>query len=238
MSSTNLKFDSRNALALAAVAAIMTLFWLRAAPAADNNGVVVPVASTTLVADNDTGTAVLAGGCFWGMEEVFRHVKGVNNVVSGYAGGTREHANYRDSSSGRYGDAEAVRIRYDPSQISYSDLLQVYFSVAHDPTQVNRQGPDRGPQYRSQIFASNESQARVARAYIHQLEAAGVFDKPIATKISVGKNFFEAEAYHQNYAQRHPNSLYIRINDAPKVAALKKHFTRRYREQSAAFVAN
>ncbi|MGB7754772.1 MAG: peptide-methionine (S)-S-oxide reductase MsrA [Salinisphaera sp.] len=176
-------------------------------------------------------TAVLAGGCFWGMEAVFSHVKGVTNVVSGYAGGDKAHANYSDSSSGRYGDAEAVRITYDPSKIRYAELLQIYFSVAHDPTQVNRQGPDRGSQYRSEIFATTADQARVARAYIKQLDGAKVFDEPIATKVSVGEKFFPAESYHQNYAVKHPNSYYLRVNDEPKVAALKTRFPARYTSQ-------
>lgn len=175
-----------------------------------------------------TAQAVLAGGCFWGMEAVFSHVKGVTNVVSGYAGGDKAHANYADSSSGRYDDAEAVRVTYDPSQISYADLLQIYFAAAHDPTQKNRQGPDVGPQYRSEIFAANADQARVANAYIKQLQGAHVYDAPIATSVSTGKSFFPAEAYHQNYALAHPNSMYLRINDEPKVEALSKRFPDRY----------
>lgn len=199
---------------------------------ASTYGVSVPPAATPVPSSNSgLQTTVLAGGCFWGMEEVFQHVKGVTDVVSGYAGGTRAHANYRDSSSGRYGDAEAVRITYDPSRISYTDLLQIYFSVAHNPTEVDRQGPDVGPQYRSEIFAANSEQARVARAYIRQIDASRVFDAPIATRVAEHQSFFPAEAYHQNYAQRHPESLYLRINDAPKVAALKSRFAKRYRAQ-------
>lgn len=195
------------------------------------SGVTLPSAKTTLdVKGDEPQTAVLAGGCYWGMEEVFQHVKGVTDVVTGYAGGTKEHANYTDSSSGLYGDAEAVRISYDPSQVSYTDLLLIYFSVAHDPTQVDRQGPDVGPQYRSEIFATSADQARVARAYVRQLDEAGVFDKQVATKITEQQNFFPAEAYMQDYARRHPESLYIRINDAPKVAALKARFPDRYHD--------
>ncbi|KEZ76187.1 peptide-methionine (S)-S-oxide reductase MsrA [Salinisphaera hydrothermalis] len=199
-------------------------------------GANIPPAQAHL-ADTSGGeaTAVLAGGCFWGMEEVFSHVKGVTNVVSGYAGGDKAHANYRDSSTGRYGDAEAVRITYDPAKIRYADLLQIYFSVAHDPTQVNRQGPDRGPQYRSEVFAANDDQARVARAYIRQLDAAKVFRAPIATKVSVGDKFFPAESYHQNYAVKHPDSYYLQVNDEPKVKALKTRFPARYR---SGFVEN
>lgn len=193
-------------------------------------GTAVPAPQDHLLhaAGQNSAQAVLAGGCFWGMELVFSHVKGVNNVVSGYAGGDKAHANYADSSSGRYGDAEAVRITYDPSKISYGELLRIYFSVAHDPTELNRQGPDAGPQYRSEVFAANADQARVARAYIKQIDAAKVFAKPIVTKVSVGEPFFPAEAYHQNYAIRHPDSLYIRWNDLPKLRALEHRYPRRY----------
>jgi peptide-methionine (S)-S-oxide reductase len=156
--------------------------------------------------------------------------------VAGYADSTKAHANYPDSSTGQYSDAEAVRITYDPSRISYADLLRIYFSVAHNPTEIDRQGPDTGPQYRSEIFAANTAQARVARAYIRQIKKAGVFDAPIATQVTLHKalatqhkSFYPAEAYHQNYALRHPDSLYIRTYDAPKVAALKARFAQRYR---------
>jgi peptide-methionine (S)-S-oxide reductase len=205
-------------------------FW-HSTTAAAGSGVTLPPAKTTLnVKGDEPQTAILAGGCYWGMEEVFQHVKGVTDVVTGYAGGTREHANYADSSSGLYDDAEAVRISYDPRQVSYTDLLLIYFSVAHDPTQVNRQGPDVGPQYRSEIFATNADQVSVARAYVRQLDEAGVFDRPVATKITEHQNFFPAESYMQDYARKHPESLYIRINDAPKVAALKARFPDRYHE--------
>jgi len=178
--------------------------------------------------------AVFAGGCFWGMEEVFEHVKGVTDVVSGYAGGDEAHANYRDSSSGRYGDAEAVRISYDPERITYTQLLQIYFSVAHDPTQVDRQGPDVGTQYRSEIFAASDDQARIASDYVKQLDQSEVYGRPIATMISIGEPFYPAEDYHQDYAQKNPDSLYLRINDLPKVEALKTRFADRYRAQTAA----
>jgi peptide-methionine (S)-S-oxide reductase len=172
-----------------------------------------------------TETAVLAGGCFWGMESVFEHVKGVTNVVSGYAGGSAQDANYEASSSGH---AEAVRITFDPAQISYSQLLQVYFAVAHDPTQVNRQGPDVGPSYRSAIFPQNASQAAQAKSFITKLSARHVFRKPIATRIESG-GFYPAEAYHQDYARRHPFEPYIVINDEPKVEALKRQYPRLFR---------
>lgn len=193
-------------------------------------GAHVPAAKTHLSGSDgqNSATTVLAGGCFWGMEEVFSHVKGVSNVVSGYAGTDQAHANYSDSSSGRYGDAEAVRISYDPARVSYAELLRIYFSAAHDPTEINRQGPDVGAQYRSEIFAANADQARVARAYIKQLDGARVFDDPIATRVSVGEKFFPAESYHQNYAVHHPDSYYLKTVDEPKVVALQKRFPKRY----------
>lgn len=168
-------------------------------------------------------TAVLAGGCFWGMEAVFEHVKGVSDAVSGYAGGTGRDANYDAVSSGRTGHAEAVRISYDPKQVSYAQLLQVYFAVAHDPTQVNRQGPDSGTSYRSAIFPQNASQAAQARAFIARLNAAHVYKAPIATKIEHG-GFYPAEAYHQDFARKNPAYPYIVINDRPIVASLKRQY--------------
>ena len=170
-----------------------------------------------------TETAVLAGGCFWGMDSVFEHVKGVTDVVSGFAGGDAKSANYDAVSTERTGHAEAVRIIYDPSKISYAQLLQIYFAVAHDPTQVNRQGPDSGPSYRSAIFPQSNIQAQVAREFITKLQERHVFKAPIATRIESG-GFFPAEAYHQNYAEKHPWEPYIVINDRPKVAALKRQY--------------
>ena len=170
-----------------------------------------------------TETAVLAGGCFWGMESVFEHVKGVTDVVSGFAGGDSKTANYDAVSTERTGHAEAVRITYDPSRISYAQLLQIYFAVAHDPTQVNRQGPDTGPSYRSAIFPQNSAQAQVAKTFIAKLQQRHVFKAPIATRIE-GGGFYPAEAYHQNYAEKHPWEPYIVINDRPKVAALKRQY--------------
>ncbi len=175
-----------------------------------------------------TETAVLAGGCFWGMEAVFEHVKGVTNVVSGYAGGNARDANYDKVSSESTGHAEAVKITYDPAQISYAQLLQIYFTVAHDPTQVNRQDPDSGPSYRSAIFPQSPQQAAFSRAFIARLNGAHMFKAPIATKIESG-GFYPAEAYHQDFAQKNPTYPYIVINDRPKVAALKKKFPAIYR---------
>jgi peptide-methionine (S)-S-oxide reductase len=168
-------------------------------------------------------TAVLAGGCFWGMESVFEHVKGVTDVVSGFAGGDAKSANYDAVSTEQTGHAEAVRITYDPARISYAQLLQVYFAVAHDPTQVNRQGPDVGPSYRSAIFPQNPGQAQLAKSFIAKLQERHVFTAPIATRIESG-GFFPAEAYHQDYARKHPYEPYILINDRPKVSALKAKY--------------
>ena len=175
-----------------------------------------------------TETAVLAGGCFWGMESVFEHVKGVTDVVSGYAGGDSKDANYDAVSSENTRHAEAVRITYDPAKISYAQLLQIYFTVAHDPTQVNRQGPDVGTSYRSAIFPQTPDQERFAKAFIARLNAAHVYKAPVATRIESG-GFYPAEAYHQDFARRHPDYPYIVINDRPKVVALHKRFPTLYK---------
>jgi len=173
-------------------------------------------------------TAVLAGGCFWGIQAVFQHVKGVITATSGYAGGEAKTAEYEIVSTGETGHAESVQIVYDPSQITYGELLRVFFSVAHDPTQLNRQGPDEGTQYRSSIFYSNDEQKRIAEAYVAQLDRARVFSRPIVTKIVPLHAFYAAEAYHQNYAALHPNQPYIVFNDAPKVEHLKQEFPALY----------
>ena len=178
-------------------------------------------ASTAAAAQSDT--AVLAGGCFWGMEAVFEHLKGVTNVVSGYAGGSARDANYSAVSSERTGHAEAVRITYDPKQISYGQLLQIFFTVAHDPTQVNRQGPDVGPSYRSAIFPQNAGQAQAAKVFIEKMDSSGAYKKPIATRIERGA-FHPAEAEHQDFARRNPMHPYILVNDRPKVASLKSRY--------------
>lgn len=170
-----------------------------------------------------TETAVLAGGCFWGMEWVFEHVKGVTKVVSGYAGGSAGDANYDRVSSEGTGHAEAVKITYDPKKVSYAQLLQVYFTVAHDPTEVNRQGPDVGPSYRSAIFPQSPAQAGFAKAFIARLNAGHLYKRPIATRIESG-GFFPAEDYHQGFAEKHPAYPYIVFNDRPKIQALQKRF--------------
>ena len=168
--------------------------------------------------------AVLAGGCFWGMEAVFDRLKGVKNVVSGFAGGEKSTAHYEEVSTGTTGHAESVEITYDPAQITFGQILKVYFAVAHDPTELNRQGPDTGTQYRSAIFYVNDEQKRVAEAYIHQLDDAHVFSRPIVTQVVPLQGFYPAESYHQHYLDNHMDQPYIVYNDLPKLAALKKQF--------------
>jgi peptide-methionine (S)-S-oxide reductase len=177
-------------------------------------------------------TAVLAGGCFWGVQAVYQHVKGVTNAVSGYAGGAKADADYERVSSHRTGHAESVQVTFDPKQVSYGKILQIYFSVAHNPTELNYQGPDYGPQYRSEIFPQSAEQQKIARDYIAQLDAAHVFKRPIVTKTGTMKAaFFPAEAYHQDYAVLHPTQPYIAYNDAPKVANLKRLFPDLWRDK-------
>jgi peptide-methionine (S)-S-oxide reductase len=173
-------------------------------------------------------TAVVAGGCFWGMQAVFQHVKGVISATSGYTGGTVKNPDYEMVSSGSTGHAESVEIVYDPAQVTYGELLRVFFSVAHDPTELNRQGPDEGTQYRSAIFYGNEEQKRIAEAYIAQLEQAKVYRHKIVTQVVGLQAFYPAEGYHQNYATLHPDAPYIVYNDAPKVANLRKEFPEMY----------
>ena len=174
-------------------------------------------------------TAVLAGGCFWGVDAVYKHMKGVKKVVSGYSGGSAATARYEIVGSGMTGHAESVEVTYDPSQIAYTDLLKVFFAVAHDPTELNRQGPDVGPQYRSAIFYANPQQKELAERYIAQLNAAKAFKKPIVTQVAALDKFYPAEAYHQNYLALHPTQPYIVYNDLPKLEALKKEFPHWYR---------
>ena len=174
-------------------------------------------------------TAVFAGGCFWGLEGVLRHVKGVARATSGYAGGNVENPYYDLVSSGSTGHAESVEVEYDPSQISYGRLLMVFFSVAHDPTQRNRQGPDIGTQYRSAIFYKTPEQKKIAEAYIAQINAAAVYQHPIATEVLPYTAFYQAEDYHQDYLEKHPDSPYIRYNDLPKIAKLKAVYPELYR---------
>jgi peptide-methionine (S)-S-oxide reductase len=187
-----------------------------------------PAVDLPLAQHGGEAHAVLAGGCFWGMQLVFQHVRGVTHVTSGYAGGAKT-ASYEEVETGTTGHAESVDITYDPSQVSYGQLLKVFFSVAHNPTELNRQGPDEGTQYRSVIFFSSPDQERVARAYIAQLTAAKVWDKPIVTQLTVLPGFYAAEDYHQNYGTLHPNSMYILVNDRPKVEALQQQWPKLYR---------
>jgi peptide-methionine (S)-S-oxide reductase len=215
------------AAALAAVA----LFWFYARAGGGGAAVVAPAPTVDVPRAAEPGpqTVVLAGGCFWGVEAVFRHVKGVSEAVSGYAGGSAATAQYELVSAGNTGHAESVRVTFDPAAVSLGQLLQVFFSVAHDPTEVNRQGPDTGTQYRSAIFFSGAAQKRVVDAYIAQLEKAKVFPRRIATEVAPLAAFYPAEAYHQNYAALHPNNPYIAINDGPKVTHLRELFPALYR---------
>jgi len=180
-------------------------------------------------ADTHSSTAVFAGGCFWGVEGVFERLKGVTNAVSGFSGGSAYTAHYEVVSSGTTGHAESVQVTYDPSKISYGKLLEVFFSVVHDPTELNRQGPDEGTQYRSAIFYSNDEQKRVAEAYIHQLTEAKIFRRPIVTQVVPLKAFYAAEGYHQHFLDHNPNNPYIVYNDLPKV----KHLEQQYPELCA-----
>jgi peptide-methionine (S)-S-oxide reductase len=176
-------------------------------------------------------TALLAGGCFWGVQGVFQHVKGVSQALSGYAGGDASTAHYETVGTGETGHAESVRITYDPSQVTFGQLLHIFFAVVHDPTELNRQGPDDGTQYRSAVFPQNDIQQKVADAYIAQLNQAKVFDAPIVTRTDRDSGFFPAEDYHQDYLNTNPTALYIAINDMPKLEAFKQTFPDLYREQ-------
>jgi peptide-methionine (S)-S-oxide reductase len=193
----------------------------KANPAA---AVPAPVIDASRASAPGQQTAVISGGCFWGVQAVFQHVKGVISATSGYSGGSSKTAEYEVVSTGETGHAESVQIVYDPSQITYGELLRVFFSVAHDPTQLNRQGPDEGTQYRSSIFFTNEEQKKIAEAYIAQLDQAKIFPRRIVTQVVPLKAFYPAEAYHQNYATLHPNQPYIVYNDAPKVEHLRQEF--------------
>jgi peptide-methionine (S)-S-oxide reductase len=200
---------------------------------AENARALPPPVHDEAKTDASGDVAVFAGGCFWGVQGVFQHVTGVINAVSGYAGGDARSASYDTVSSGTTGHAESVQVTFDPNKISYGRLLQVFFSVAHNPTELNRQGPDYGTQYRSVVFPADAEQERIARDYLTQLQQAKVFSAPIVTEVDPGKPFFPAEAYHQNYLTLHPDSPYIAINDAPKLAQLKRLFPELYREKPA-----
>ncbi len=216
---------------LAVLTVALVLFAAKATSGASrqlSEPVAAPIVDATATSPAED-TAVFAGGCFWGIEAVFEHVKGVKSAVSGYAGGNGANPSYDEVSTGDTGHAESVQVIYDPSQVSYGKLLQIFFSVAHDPTQLNRQGPDHGTQYRSAIFYNTPQQQQVAESYIKQLAAAKTFSRPIVTQVAKLRAFYAAETYHQDYLVNHPNQLYIVINDKPKVVALKKQFPDIYR---------
>jgi peptide-methionine (S)-S-oxide reductase len=206
------------------------LAWFAPAAAQQAKRIPAPVAAYSAPASAPQ-TAVLAGGCFWGVQAVFQHVNGVKNVLSGYSGGPKESADYEKVSTGGTGHAESVEVTFDPKVISFGKILQIYFSVAHNPTELNRQGPDQGPQYRSAIFVNGDDQRRAAESYIAQLNASGAYGRPIVTEVSPLQGFYPAESYHQNYATLHPNNPYIAINDLPKVANLKQLYPDVYRAE-------
>jgi peptide-methionine (S)-S-oxide reductase len=195
------------------------------------DAVVIPPPTLDEITQAHSETAVFAGGCFWGVQGVFQHVKGVQKALSGYAGGAADTAQYERVSEGDTGHAESVQVTFDPTQVSYGSLLQIYFSVAHNPTELNRQGPDSGSQYRSALFPVNADQQKIAQAYIAQLDAAHAFNKPIVTKLESYNGFYPAEDYHQDFLTEHPSYPYIVINDMPKVTNLKQVFAQRYQEK-------
>ncbi len=213
--------------------ALALLFAQRTAVSAENGVVIAPPALDEPVAASTAHeeTAVFAGGCFWGVQGVFQHVRGVEKAVSGYSGGARDTAVYETVSGGETGHAESVQVTFDPAKVTYGQLLQVYFSVIQDPTELNRQGPDSGTQYRSAVFPLSDAQRRVAQSYIAQLDRSHAFPAPIVTKAEVYKGFYPAEWYHQNYLTLHPDSAYIVFNDMPKITNLKRLFPNLYRDK-------
>lgn len=229
----------KRTLVIAGLVALAFATWeIYPSSAAEEARVIPAPASAERVNPSATEIAVLAGGCFWGVQGVFQHVEGVSSAVSGYAGGEEKTARYNIVGFGQTGHAEAVQVTFDPKKISYGQILQIYFSVAHDPTQLNRQGPDTGTQYRSTIFPRSAEQAKTAKDYIAQLDAAKVFPKAIATTIEPDKAFYPAEEYHQDYLTLHPNQPYIVINDLPKIDNLKLIFPDRFRAKPALVLAN
>jgi peptide-methionine (S)-S-oxide reductase len=224
------KLPSRLLAAAASLGIGLTLVYGTAGVAAES-AMRAPQPIVTAPASANSETAVFAGGCFWGVQGVFQHVKGVKSAVSGFTGGARDTAHYESVSDGNTGHAESVRVVFDPHVVSYADLLRIYFSVVADPTQLNAQGPDVGPQYRSALFPTNDAQRKVAAAYLDQLRKANLWRKPIVTRIERAQAFYPAEAYHQDYLTLHPDSGYIRYNDLPKLAALKQLYPQFWREQ-------
>jgi peptide-methionine (S)-S-oxide reductase len=215
---------------LAGCAILGTLFALTTTPASKSAPFPDPAVDDALAADSTQRTVVVAGGCFWGVQAVFQHVKGVTSATSGYSGGTVKNPSYEAVCTGRTGHAESVQVVYDPSKVTLGQILKTFFSVAHDPTEMNRQGPDTGTQYRSAVFYADEDQQRITRAYIDQLNQAKIFRRPIATQVVPLEQFYQAEAYHQDYAAKHPYEPYIAINDLPKVDALRKQLPDLYRK--------
>ncbi len=216
---------------LAAVAAVAGIAWQLTSCAAETAVAVPPPALDNPKQAGPLQTAVLSGGCFWGVQGVYEHIKGVEKVVSGYTGGNTATADYDTVSTGRTGHAESVQITFDPQQVSYGELLQIFFSVVHDPTQLNRQGPDIGTQYRSLISYQDDTQRDIATAYIAQLNGSGVFHRPIVTRLERARRFFQAEAYHQDYLERHPRDVYISYYDLPRLERLKQLFPAYYSER-------
>jgi len=217
-----------NTLPIAILIAVGGFLWSSQGPAAATGITLPDPVIDQRAATEETQTAVIAGGCFWGIQAVYQHTKGVQVALSGYSGGMKTNPSYEEVSSGRTGHAEAVQIKYNPREISYGQILKIFFSVAHDPTQLNRQGPDTGTQYRSAIFYTNDEQKQIAESYIAQLDKAGVFKSTIATKVGQLAAFYPAEAYHQDYAIKHPTQPYIAIHDLPKVEDLKRLFPNLY----------
>lgn len=226
-----MKCTSRRPIGIAFIVLVTAFLFRGAEVSGANRPLPDPAADDPLASSRGQQTAVLAGGCFWGIEAVFDHLKGVIDATSGYSGGSAKTASYEMVSSDTTGHAESVKVSYDPSQISFGQLLKIFFSVGHDPTEVNRQGPDVGTQYRSVIFYSNGNQQRIAQAYIEQLEGAKIFPHRIATAVVPLEAFYPAEAYHQDYAARHPYDPYIMFNDRPKVDALRKQYPGLYVER-------
>lgn len=202
-----------------------------------SSGIIPAPALDSKAGESGLQTAVLSGGCFWGVQGVYQHVKGVKQVLSGYAGGEKATAEYETVSTGVTGHAESVKITFDPKQVTYGQILRIFFSVAHDPTELNRQGPDSGTQYRSEVWVANAEQDKIARAYIAQLDKANVFKNKIATRVDPLKGFYSAEGYHQDYLVNHPDQPYIAYNDIPKVEALKKTYPELWRDKPV-LVAN
>src|SRR4051794_16560584 len=217
-------------LALAGCALLLIVFSLTRTTATKSAPFPDPLVDDPLAPAAASRSVVVAGGCFWGVQAVYQHVTGVISATSGYAGGEIKNPSYEAVCTGRTGHAESVRVVFDPAQVSFGQILKIFFSVAHDPTEVNRQGPDTGTQYRSAVFFEGEDQGRITRAYIDQLNQAKVFRRPIATQVMPLEQFYQAEAYHQNYAAQHPDQPYIAINDLPKVDALRKELPALYKK--------